>query len=81
MYSVNNMSSDKKDVEKLLVDNPKDFRFHTAYLAYSLAWDNNYLEQTRLELNKIVTDLPYSQLARKNLALTTNRSKKVCANK
>jgi len=44
-------------VVKLLVDNPSDFGFHAAYLAYLKTWDENPDEGTRAELNKILLAL------------------------
>ncbi len=53
------MSDDisNEKVEKLLIDNLSDFRFHAAYLAYSKAWVENPDEEARLELNKVVLSL------------------------
>lgn len=50
-----NNSSEK--VAKLLTDDPSDFGFHAAYLAYSKAWDENLDEEARLELNKVMQSL------------------------
>jgi len=38
--------------EKLLIDNPADFQFHAAYLAYSEAFDKRVEPKVRTELNK-----------------------------
>lgn len=43
-----------KKIEKLLIDDSSDFSFHAAYLAYSKAWDENFNEETRLDLNNIM---------------------------
>lgn len=48
-------SSEK--VAKLLIDDPADFGFHAAYLAYSKAWDENPDEGRRFELNKVMLSL------------------------
>ena len=48
-------SSEK--VAKLLIDDPSDFGFHAAYLAYSKAWDENLDEKIRHELNKVMLSL------------------------
>lgn len=48
--------SDEK-VTRLLVDDPSDFGFHAAYLAYSKAWVENPYEEARFELNKIMLSL------------------------
>ena len=42
---------------KLLIDDPSDFGFRAAYLAYSKAWDENLDEGARLELNKALQSL------------------------
>lgn len=44
-------------ITKLLIDNPSDFRFQAAYLAYSKAWVENPDEGRRIELNKIMLSL------------------------
>jgi len=46
--------SQSKKVPKLLIDDHSDFIFHAAYMAYSKAWDENYSEETRTELNRIM---------------------------
>jgi len=44
-------------IVKLLIDDPSDFRFHAAYLAYSKAWVENLDEERRFELNKVMLSL------------------------
>lgn len=44
-------------VTKLLIEDPSDFRFQAAYLAYSKAWVENPDEGRRIELNKIMLSL------------------------
>lgn len=43
-----------EEPKKLFIDNPSDFRFHAAYLAYSQTWDKIESPQTRNELNDIL---------------------------
>lgn len=51
------MEQEKGTVAKLNLDNPSDFRFHVAYMAYSEAWDENTSEDTRNRLNEIMSTL------------------------
>ena len=46
-----------KEVKKLMIDNPSDFKFHAAYMAYSETWDKLSSPQTRKELNGILASL------------------------
>jgi hypothetical protein len=46
-----------KAPEMLVLDNPSDFRFHAAYLAYSEAWTNNAESRVRHELNELLQAL------------------------
>jgi len=48
---------DREPLSKLQMDNPLDFRFHAAYMAYSKAWDENQSEATRAELNELISSL------------------------
>ena len=41
-------------VVKLLNDDPSDFKFHAAYLAYSKVWVETLGEEVRRELNKVM---------------------------
>jgi hypothetical protein len=43
--------------EMLLLDNPSNFRFHAAYLAYTEAWTNNVEPTVRHELNALLQTL------------------------
>jgi hypothetical protein len=43
--------------QMLLLDNPSDFRFHAAYLAYTEAWTNNVEPTVRQELNVLLQTL------------------------
>ena len=49
--------SNDEEVTKLLVDRPSDFRFHAAYLAYSETWDKIISQETKTELNEIMSSL------------------------
>ncbi|MFP3985714.1 MAG: hypothetical protein ACLFU9_07120 [Candidatus Bathyarchaeia archaeon] len=48
--------------EKLLVDNPSDFQFHAAYLAYSEAYDQTGDPETKKQLNLHITALKQNQI-------------------
>lgn len=52
-----------EEPKKLLLDNPSDFRFHAAYLAYSQTWDRIDLPQTRNELNGILRCLSKEEMS------------------
>ena len=52
-----------EEVTKLLVDDPSDFKFHAAYLAYSKTWDKLSSPDTRNELNNILTSLSKEELS------------------
>jgi hypothetical protein len=43
--------------EKLQIDDLSDFGFHAAYLTYSKAWDENFNDNARKELNKLIAEL------------------------
>jgi hypothetical protein len=48
--------------EKLLIDNPADFRFHAAYLTYSNIYDKTTNPETRKQLNQNITALQQNQI-------------------
>jgi len=48
--------------EKLLIDNPSDFQFHAAYLAYSDTYDKTTNLETRIQLNQNITALRQNQI-------------------
>lgn len=68
--------AEKKEVEnkesspeKLVIDNPADFQFHAAYLAYSEAFDKRNEPKIRVELNENIealkrNDIDYSTFYR-----------------
>jgi len=49
--------SNEEEVTKLMIDKPSDFRFHAAYLAYSEMWDKTTSQETKMELNEIISSL------------------------
>ena len=51
------MAQGREPISKLQMDNPSDFKFHAAYLAYSEAWDDNDSEATRAALNELISSL------------------------
>jgi hypothetical protein len=51
-----------KSVEKLSVDNPSDFRFHAAYLAYSETWEKTSSSEVKTQLNVIITSLSKNEI-------------------
>jgi len=48
--------------EKLLIDNPSDFRFHAAYLAYLDIYDKTSSPETRQQLNQNITALQQNKI-------------------
>lgn len=57
--------SDNKETappEKLLADNPSDFLFHAAYLAYSKAYDSSTDPEAKRELNQNILALQKSEI-------------------
>jgi hypothetical protein len=52
-----------EEVKKLMIDKPSDFRFHAAYIAYSEAWDQSASEETRTELNEIISSLSKEEIS------------------
>ena len=55
-----------EEVNKLLIDNPSDFKFHAAYLAYSETWDKINSTTTKNELNSILTSLSKDEMEYSN---------------
>jgi hypothetical protein len=54
--------TNNKPIEKLVVDNPSDFKFHAAYLAYSEAWDKASSPETKTQLNAMITSLSKNEI-------------------
>lgn len=48
--------------EKLLIDNPSDFRFHTAYLTYSGIFDKMTNTEAKGQLNQTITALQQNEI-------------------
>ncbi len=48
---------ESKEVTKLMIDRPSDFRFHAAYLAYSEMWDKTASKEIKTKLNEIMLSL------------------------
>lgn len=51
-----------EEVTKLLIDDPSDFKFHAAYLAYSETWDKINSPDIRTELNDILKSLSKEEM-------------------
>ncbi|UCB61486.1 MAG: hypothetical protein JSW72_05450 [Candidatus Bathyarchaeota archaeon] len=61
------MTQESKDNEstpptKLLVDNPSDFQFHAAFLAYSEAFENVKDTETKEQLNQNILALQKNEI-------------------
>ncbi len=56
-------NEDKQEISKLMVDRPSDFRFHAAYLAYSETWDKITSQETKTELNDIMSLLSNQEIS------------------
>jgi hypothetical protein len=54
--------TNNKNVEKLLIDNPSDFRFHAAYLTYTEAWDKTSSLEAKTQLNAMITSLSKNEI-------------------
>ena len=52
-----------EEATKLLIDNPSDFKFHAAYMAYSETWEKISSPQTRNELNGILVSLSKDEMS------------------
>lgn len=52
-----------KEATKLLIDDPSDFKFHAAYLAYSETWDKIDSSNVRIELNNLVKSLSKDEMS------------------
>jgi len=48
--------------EKLLIDNPSDFRFHAAYLTYFDIYDKTANPETKKQLNQNIMALQQNQI-------------------
>jgi len=52
-----------EEATKLMIDKPSDFRFHAAYLAYSETWDKIISQETKTELNEIISSLSEEKIS------------------
>ena len=52
-----------KEVKKLSIDKPSDFKFHAAFLAYSKTWDKIGSFQMKSELNEIIKSLSNDEMS------------------
>jgi hypothetical protein len=55
-------SDESTSPEKLLIDNPSDFQFHVAYLAYSNAYDKTDDIETKKQLNQNISALQKNEI-------------------
>lgn len=53
----------EEEAIKLMIDKPSDFRFHAAYLAYSETWDKIVSQETKTELNEIISLLSEEKIS------------------
>jgi uncharacterized protein YdiU (UPF0061 family) len=59
--------------EKLLIDNPSDFQFHAAYLAYAEVFDKIEDPEAKKQLNDSVTALQQEQMDYSTFYHTINK--------
>ena len=59
--------------EKLLIDQPSDFQFHAAYVAYSKAYDNASNPESKEQLNKLILGLQQKEMDSRAFYETLNR--------
>ena len=52
-----------EEIKKLLIDDPSDFKFHAAYMAYSETWDKLSSPETKKELNGMLTSLSKDEMS------------------
>ena len=55
-------SNEEEEITKLMIDRPSDFRFHAAYLAYSETWDKTTSQETKTELNELMSSLSKEEI-------------------
>ena len=51
-----------EEVTKLSIDEPSDFKFHAAYIAYSETWEKIAAPDIRVELNSILVSLSKDEM-------------------
>ena len=57
---------ESKEVTKLMIDRPSDFKFHAVYLAYSEMWDRTASEEIKTKLNEIMLSLSNERISYSN---------------
>jgi hypothetical protein len=55
---------------KLLIDDPSDFKFHAAYMAYSETWEKLSSPETKKELNDMLMSLSKDEMSYSNFYRT-----------
>ena len=55
-------NGESPSAEKLSIDNPSDFQFHAAFLAYSDIYDKTAILETRRQLNQNIKSLQEGEL-------------------
>jgi hypothetical protein len=66
-------NNNSKPVEKLLIDNASDFRFHAAYLAYSETWDKASSADARAQLNGMIVSLSRGEIDAETFYIQLNQ--------
>jgi hypothetical protein len=64
---------EKVSLEKLLIDNPSDFRFHAAYLTYSDIFDKATSPETKGQLNQSLVALQQNEIDHQTFYENINR--------
>lgn len=55
-----------EETKKLLIDDPSDFKFHAAYMAYSETWGKLSSPETKKELNGMLISLSKEEISYSN---------------
>ena len=55
-----------EEIAKLSIDNPSDFKFHAAYLAYSKMWEKLGSPEAKSGLNNILVSLSKDEMSYSN---------------
>jgi len=56
-------SNEEEVVTKLMIDRSSDFKFHAAYEAYSEIWDKATSQETKMELNELMSSLSKEEIS------------------
>ena len=59
-----------EETKKLLIDDPSDFKFHAAYMAYSETWDKLSSPEIKKELNDMLMSLSKDEMSYSNFYRT-----------